>query len=803
MTGERIGEMNTICIGTRESKLAIIQGEIVKRSLLAAFPHLSVQIKTYSTKGDKHLEKPLYTLGGKGVFTKELEDAIIKGEIDLAVHSAKDVPMEIPDSLCICSVLEREDGRDVIVGLKERTIGRDEKVSIGTSSLRRALQIKSQYPNGSLFHIRGNVDTRLKKLKEGECQLLLLAGAGLRRLGYDIEKKEGEYTMTPLPRTAFLPAPGQGILAVEIRKDSPYLKYIKKISHKETEGEMIAERAFLENLGGGCNAPAGAYAKIKGDTLFMEGFFANKEKEKRTASFQVKLSMDKDRFLEQAKNAGKRLACKVTFGKVWIVGAGPGDRSLITQKGLQCLQNAQVIVYDHFISPSLLMEGKKDAELIYAGKRAGCHHLEQEEINLLLIKKAKEGKDVLRLKGGDPFVFGRGSEEAVALKEAGICFEIVPGVSSAYSVPAYGGIPVTDRNYSSGFLVSTGHRGEKKEGEPYSCEKDTNVYLMGLGAVDQVTKSLISKGVDENTKAAIISKGTTSRQKCITGTLCSISSLAEKEKLETPAVIVVGNIVERREEVSWFEEGFLHGTKVMLTGTKFFTKKLRDLLEEKGAETLCLGLIETQPVKSKALDDALSHMENYDYLIFTSSNGVFYFLERLKDLGKDIRSIGNVKIGAIGQGTKETLNQSGLTCPILPLEYTSASLSDKLTSLAKKKERFLLLRARESSSVLPDTLERAGIYYEDIPLYETFQDMRKEELLLHSMEDVDYIVFASGEAALAYKNMAGEKKTSGRFIAIGPVTAGKMRELSMEVHVEAKEARAEGIVHAIVEDVLR
>ncbi len=803
MLGERNREMKTICIGTRKSKLAIIQGEIVKRSLLATFPDLSVHIKTYSTKGDKHLEKPLYALGGKGVFTKELEDAIIQGEIDLAVHSAKDVPMEIPESLCICSVLEREDGRDVLVGLKERVIERDEKISIGTSSLRRALQIKSQYPNGVLCHIRGNVDTRLKKLKDGECQLLLLAGAGLRRLGYDIDKNEGEYTMTPLPRTAFLPAPGQGILAVEIRKDSPYLKYIKKISHKETEGEMIAERAFLKNLGGGCNAPTGAYAKIKGDTLFMEGFYAKKGKEKRTDSLQVKLSMDKDRFLEQVENVGKRLACKLTFGKVWIVGAGPGDRGLITQKGLHCIQNAQVIVYDHIISPSLLMEGKKDAELIYAGKKAGCHHMEQEEINRLLIEKAKEGKDVLRLKGGDPFVFGRGAEEAASLKEAGICFEIVPGVSSVYSVPAYGGIPVTDRNYSSSFLVSTGHRGVKKAKRPYSWEEETKVYLMGLGTVDQMTKKLISQGVDENTKAAIISKGTTARQKCMTGTLCSIPSLAKKEKLETPAVVVVGNIVNRREQICWFEESFLHGTKVMLTGTKYFTKKLSSLLEEKGAEAVCLGLIETQPIKSKALDEALSHMENYDYLIFTSSNGVLYFLERLKDLGIDIRSIGNVKIGAIGQGTKETLNQAGLTCPILPLEYTSASLSRKLTFLAKEKDRFLLLRAKESSSILPKTLEKAGIYYEDIPLYETFQDMRKEELLLRSMEDVDYIVFASEQAALAYKKMAGEKKTPGRFVAIGPVTARKMRELSMEVHVEAREPRAEEIVHAIVEDVLR
>ena len=516
--------MKTICIGTRKSKLAVIQGEIVKRSLLAAFPDLSVHIKTYSTKGDKHLEKPLYTLGGKGVFTKELEEALIKGEIDLAVHSAKDVPMEIPDSLCLCSVLEREDGRDVLVSLRKEKIGRDENVFIGTSSLRRAIQIKSQYPNGVLCNIRGNVDTRLKKLKDGECQLLLLAGAGLKRLGYDMDKKEGEYTMTPLPRTAFLPAPGQGILAVEIRKDSPYLKYIKKISHKETEGEMIAERAFLKKLGGGCNAPTGAYAKIKGDTLFMEGFYAKKGKEKRTASFQVKLPMEEERFLEQAENAGKSLACKLTFGKVWIVGAGPGDRRLITKKGLHCLQNAQVIVYDHFISPSLLMEGRKDAELIYAGKRAGYHHMEQEEINQLLIQKAKEGKDVLRLKGGDPFVFGRGSEEAASLKKAGICFEIVPGVSSAYSVPAYGGIPVTDRNYGSGFFVATGHRRGEKAEKPSSCEKDTKVYLMGLRTVEEVTKDLISQGVDENTKAAIISKGTTSRQKCITGTLCSIPS---------------------------------------------------------------------------------------------------------------------------------------------------------------------------------------------------------------------------------------------------------------------------------------
>lgn len=787
-----------IRIGSRKSRLALVQTEIVKRKIEEAFPEVRAEIVEMSTKGDELLDRSLTSFGGKGVFTKELEEALINGEIDLAVHSAKDMPMEFPEGLGIGAVLKRESAEDVLV-TRDGTRLFDLKPGsvVGTSSLRRELQIKKVNPLVQIRMIRGNVLTRLRKLSEGQYDAIVLAAAGLKRLALP---DSGEYHYEFLDRSVCLPAAGQAILAVESR--GGHLKEVLDAIHDaEAAVSLYAERAYLSAIGGSCNAPAAAYSWLEGDILHMEVLFAPDRRHLKKASGSRTTGLCPG----QAEALGRELAAKLCQGKVWLAGAGPGDRNLVTNRCLSCIREADVIVYDSLATDSLLNEAGRDAELIYAGKRASSHHLKQEETNALLIRMAKEGKKVVRLKGGDPFIFGRGGEEAQELLEAGIEYEIVPGVSSCYGAPAYAGIPVTHRDHASSFHVITGHEGNHKEKNvldyaTLAKEEGTLVFLMGLKNLPNITTSLVENGKNPDTPAAVIQEGTTSRQKVAVGTLRDIVWKAESAGIRTPAITVVGDVVSLREEIAWYGKGALAGVRVLVTGTEKMAEQQRRVLEAEGAEVISFSLIHTEPLITRELQTAMETLDRYSWAVFTSGNGVDIFFDYLLACGKDIRCLAGLRFAVIGEGTKQVLAAKGIQADFVPTKYSSRDLSKEWVPTLNKEDRVLLLRAQEASSELNRALEKAGILYEPLTVYHTAVDERKSEELNRILPQVDYVTFASASAVKAFASMTDGKSMAAKAVCIGPVTAEAAAAAGIPVHRSAVEYTAEGIRDVLLYD---
>ncbi len=824
---------NTLRIGTRKSRLAMVQTEIVREVILAHFPFLEIEIVPMSTKGDKILDRSLTSFGGKGVFTRELEEALLRGEIDLAVHSAKDMPMEFPKGLALGAVLSREDASDVLVttdGTPARELAPGSV--IGTSSLRRQIQIHQINPQVKVKLLRGNVQTRIEKLKSGQYDGILLAAAGLKRLGItgeDFESgmmaessaagetsAEGESTLhfEHLDRTQFVPAAGQGILAVEIRQGE--LGEIMKAIHSvETEAELTAEREFLTILGGGCNAPCGAFCHLDEaeQKISMQVMYARDgvHPEYRNSEQLLcgEMSEQRSNLLAAAKKLAHDLAVLVRCKPVYLVGAGPGDARLFTEKGLDCVRHADVIVYDNLISGSILNEARLDAELIYAGKRSGCHHMKQEEISALLVEKALEGKSVVRLKGGDPFIFGRGGEEALKLSKMEIPFEIVPGVSSSYSVPAYAGIPVTHRGLASSFHVITGHEDGNKTSsaldyQTLANEEGTLVFLMGLKNLDKIAANLIANGKDPKTPAAVLERGTTAAQKSVKADLEHIAEAAEKAGLKTPAISVVGPVVELKDTLSWFGRGVLAGKRVLATGTRAFVREMEEAFHPLGAELVALSLIEVRPLWNERIAEALKQLGSYQWIVFTSGNGVELFFTLLREQGIDLRKLMQVKFAVIGRKTADALLQHGFQSDFVPEQFSGADLAAEWIPTLKPGEKVALFRAENGSRVLTEALAEAGISYDDIGMYETWTDLRRQEELNRVVQEVDYVTVASSSAAQALAAMLEpeqREKLTAKLISIGPSTTKTMQKLGLPVYADAVEYTAEGIAAVIQADV--
>lgn len=797
-----------IRIGTRKSKLALIQTNLVRRRIEEAFPEAEVELVEMSTKGDEILDKSLTSFGGKGVFTQELEEALLKEEVDLAVHSAKDMPMEFPEGLYIGAVLERADVHDVLVttsGVKARDLAPGSIV--GTSSLRRELQIKELNPTVRIQMLRGNVQTRLRKLKEGQYDAILLAAAGLERLG--LTEEEGIH-LEYLDTDSFLPAAGQGILAVEA-KEGRFEEVLKAIHCEEAELELTTERSFLSAIGGSCNAPAAGLCVPKARSLKMQALYAPEGSAGlRRAEAVVDLTGadSREEKLLKARLLGENLAREVKRGKVWLLGAGPGDMGLLTQKALWCIRHADVLVYDNLASGAILNEAREDAELIYAGKRASNHHLRQWETNALLVEKALEGKKVARVKGGDPFIFGRGGEEAQELLKAGVEFEIVPGVSSSYAAPAYAGIPVTHRDFASSFHVITGHESADKSGlvldyATLAKEEGTLVFLMGLKNLPHIAAELIAHGKNPETPAAVVQSGTTARQRVVTGVLSSIADTAREAGIETPAITVVGDVVTLHQQLFWLEDKPLRGKRVLLTGTKPMCEKQRQVLAEDGAEVIPFSLIYTKRLQTPETEAAFAGITEYTWVVLTSSNGVQFFLEELRERRQDIRSLAGVKFAVIGAGTREALETAGIYADFVPSRYSSADLAAEWIPTLGKEDKLLLLRAEEASTELTEALETAGIDYKAVALYRTERDERKAEELNRLLPEMDYITFASASAVKAFAAMAEQpKRQSARAICIGPVTEKAAKKAGIQVYASAVVYTAEGIRDVLRKDQL-
>jgi uroporphyrinogen III methyltransferase/synthase len=496
-------------------------------------------------------------------------------------------------------------------------------------------------------------------------------------------------------------------------------------------------------------------------------------------------------------------------GKIYLIGAGPGDPGLITLKGLQCIQSADVIVYDYLASPRLMRHARPDAEKIYVGKMGGNHTLSQEGINNLLVEKGKLGLKVARLKGGDPFVFGRGGEEAQVLKNAGIAFEIVPGVTSAVAAPAYAGIPITHRDHTTSVTFVTGHEDPTKAQSTINWNAlvtGTVVFFMGVKNLPVIVENLLKVGRSPETPAALIRWGTTAKQKTVTGTLSDIREVAEKAKIAAPAIIVVGEVVKLRDELAWFENAPLFGKRIAVTRSREQASALVERLSELGADCIECPTIKIEPVKDNSrLESAIKNLKNYDWLIFTSVNGVACFFDTLFDAGFDSRAIGGLKTAVIGPATQEKLLSFGIKADVVPESYVAESVIEAFKSEDVKGKKFLLPRARDARSVLPEQLVKMGGDVDEIITYEAVEDKSAALEIVSMLEkcEIDMITFTSSSTVTNFAKMLPEGRLSElmkdvRIASIGPITSETASGLGLKPDIEAEVYTIPGLCDAIL-----
>jgi len=495
-------------------------------------------------------------------------------------------------------------------------------------------------------------------------------------------------------------------------------------------------------------------------------------------------------------------------GLVYLVGAGPGDPGLITVKGLACLQKADVVIYDRLVSPALLSEAPRECELIDAGKSPQGHTLPQEAINALLVEKALAGKVVVRLKGGDPFLFGRGGEEAEALAEAGVPFEVVPGVTSAIAAPAYAGIPVTHRDYTSTFAVVTGHEDPTKADSSIDWQKlatgvGTLVFLMSVGNLAKIVAKLIEHGRDAQTPVAIVQEGTEARQKTVTGSLADIVERAREADIKPPAVTIVGEVVRLRQKLRWFDTKPLFGKRVLVTRSREQASALSQRLRELGAEPLEYPAIAIAPPKDIApLDEAIARLPTYDCLIFTSANGVNAFVDRMSEKGMGMQTLARLKIAAIGPATAQALAEYGLRVDYMPQVYLAEEIVAGIGDVAGK--RILLPRAARVPKQLAQALRGKGAVVDEVTAYRTLAVGAPDELkALLADGQIDIVTFTSSSTVrnlvAGLQGLTPADVLSRCLVAcIGPVTARTAARLGIRVDVVAKEHTIPGLVEAII-----
>lgn len=678
-------------IGSRGSRLALIQTRYVQEKLAKAYPEHSFEIEVIKTKGDKIQNKPLDKIGGKGLFVKEIEEKIISGEIHMGVHSMKDMPSSPAKGLVFTKAWKREDPRDVLILRTAKHLSDlQEGAVIGTGSKRRAFQLLKQRPDLKIVNIRGNVDTRLRKMKEQKLDGIVLAAAGLKRLG--MEDVITQY----LEPEEMISAPAQGVLALEVREDQKELQQMLDVfSDEETMNEVCAERNFLEQMGGSCHTPAGARCQKTKDGYKLDAMFGNEDGSRQ--AYTKVYGTDPEILAKRAvKNIKKQLA-----GIVYLIGAGPGDPELITVKGKKILKKADCVIYDRLIPQELLDETKDGCECIYVGKENHHHTMKQEQINELLAQKALQYDIVVRLKGGDPFVFGRGGEEAIYLTDQDIHCEVIPGISSCIAAAELAGIPVTHRGISKGFRVVTAHdrRNQLSDLNFASMAKseETLVFLMGLSKLEEIKVNLLKHGMNENTPVAVISNAASAKQKTCAATLNTIVKKVKQEKLSSPAVIVVGDVVKLQKEIQKTENTTYH----LVTKVGKNPSKLTQILKDHGYKSK-----EFQTGEISYINDPISKEElaKVTYLIFTSRYGVHSFMKQMRASNLDLRNLFDKEIVVVGKKTKDVLGEYGMIADLMPEEAGEISLSKLMKQKVNENDVIWYCKGRSGGEKLKETL---------------------------------------------------------------------------------------------------
>jgi uroporphyrinogen III methyltransferase / synthase len=495
-------------------------------------------------------------------------------------------------------------------------------------------------------------------------------------------------------------------------------------------------------------------------------------------------------------------------GKVYLVGAGPGDAELITLKGMRLLKQAQVVVYDRLVNPRIIRECSADAELIYVGKAADKHTLPQDKINALLVQLAKKGKIVVRLKGGDPFVFGRGGEEILLLVKNKIPFEVVPGITSAIAVACYAGIPVTHRGLTSSLGIFTGQEDPNKKDTSIAWEKistglGTLVFLMGVENLPNIVSTLVKYGRSRTTPCCVVQWGTTPRQRSCPGTLADIENKVRKAKISPPAILIVGEVVGLRNQLNWFEKKTLFGKKILVTLPAEDNSRLSAMLEDQGAECAALPLISIRPMDDYSrMDSVIRNIEDFHWLIFTSQNGVRFFKDRLGALKKDIRILAGIKVAAIGPKTKEAIEALSISVDVQPKDFRQEGLLAAFKRERIKGKNILIIRALEARDVLPAGLESLGARVCVIPAYKA--ELLQQKLGIRDfLESFDLVTFTSSSCVEGFFRAFSKKeifsqKNKFKVASIGPVTSGTCRKHGLKVAIEAKQFTLDGLASAVL-----
>ncbi|MEX2673211.1 MAG: uroporphyrinogen-III C-methyltransferase [Phycisphaeraceae bacterium] len=503
-----------------------------------------------------------------------------------------------------------------------------------------------------------------------------------------------------------------------------------------------------------------------------------------------------------------------TAGTVYLVGAGPGDPSLITVAAVRALAQADVIVFDALANAELLSYARADVELIDAGKRAKQHKLTQDETNALLAEHALAGRTVVRLKGGDPYVFGRGSEEAMYLHSRGVRAVVIPGITAAMAGPAYAGIPVTHRNVATTVTFITGHENPTK-GELQTDYRGLSLlaqrggtlcFYMGMGRLSGIVDELHRHGLPLDTPAAVVQWGTLPRQRSVRAAMSDLQDAVERAGLGAPAIIVIGPVaaVDKEGALRWFEDRPLFGQRVVITRTRHQASTLKEELEMLGAEVLEAPTIEIQPTTEMGpIDAAIRNVKQYDWLILTSANGVTALRERMALLKLDARHLAGVKIAAVGDTTVAALEQIGIGADLVPTRYVAESLaSDLLERESMQGKRVLMLRADIARPLLREKLEQAGATVADLPIYETRQPTGLPANVVEALESdaVDWVTFTSSSTVRNFVELLGEKRdllAKTKLASIGPITSQTIRDLGLEPTLEAEEHNVQGLVAAL------
>ena len=487
--------------------------------------------------------------------------------------------------------------------------------------------------------------------------------------------------------------------------------------------------------------------------------------------------------------------------KVYLVGAGPGDPSLITLKGRQALERADCVLYDHLANERLLDYVPAKAERIYVGKKRAAHEMSQDEISALMVERAQRGLTVVRLKGGDPFIFGRGGEEMEALSDAGVPFEIVPGVTTPLGLAAYTGVPLTHRDHTSAVTFVTGHHVEAIDWAKVGSS-ETVVLFMGLVNFAAIAKEMIAQGRSPETPAMAVRWATRPDQQTVVGTLQTLAARIAEAGLRPPATIVIGEVVALRERFNWFEKLPLFGKKIVITRDRTQAEELAEPLRELGAEAILLPAIEIhEPEDPTPLDQAIARLRTYDWLIFTSVNGVRYFMDRLDKSPRDLRALSGLKICTIGPATKAAVQALHLKVDLMPKEYVAESLVAAFTEENLNGRRILLPRAAVARDVVPHELENRGASVDVVEAYRTIAPADLVERAAEVLErKPDWIAFGSSSAV---KNLAAAAPAAFlrevKIASIGAVTSATVREYGLEVDAEAKPYTMEGLIAALVD----